>query len=72
LKFTEKVYPHLAAREQHFKEPPVPKIKSSTTGQNVNFNLNKKKYNKFLNKKIIVKRRRLRINKSFMVERQRR
>ncbi len=34
LKFTEKVYPHLAAREQHLKEPPFPKIK--TNGGNNN------------------------------------
>jgi len=25
IKFTEKMYPHLAAREQHLKEPPLPK-----------------------------------------------
>jgi len=25
VKFTEKMYPHLAAREQHLKEPPLPK-----------------------------------------------
>jgi len=25
VKFTEKLYPHLAAREQHLKEPPLPK-----------------------------------------------
>lgn len=31
IKFTEKVYPHLAAREQHFKEAPFPKAKGSTS-----------------------------------------
>lgn len=31
LKFTEKVYPHLAAREQHFKDAPFPKAKGTTT-----------------------------------------
>lgn len=30
VKFTEKVYPHLAAREQHLKDAPMPKINSGT------------------------------------------
>ena len=30
MKFTEKVYPHLAAREHHLKDAPMPKIKSGT------------------------------------------
>lgn len=25
MKFTEKMYPHLAARESHYKDPPMPK-----------------------------------------------
>ena len=46
LKFTEKVYPHLAAREQHLKDPPFPKIKTATgvsndsgSDKNVNFHI---------------------------------
>lgn len=31
LKFTEKIYPHLAAREQHFKDAPFPKTKGNAT-----------------------------------------
>lgn len=27
LGFTQRIYPGVAAREQHFKEPPMPKIK---------------------------------------------
>jgi dyslexia susceptibility 1 candidate gene 1 protein len=27
VKFTERVYPHLAAREQQFKDPPMPRPK---------------------------------------------
>ena len=30
LKFTEKVYPHLAAREHHLKEQPFPKIRQAS------------------------------------------
>ena len=41
LNFTEKVYPHLAAREQHYKDPPLPKIKQAG-GQKDNMNVNKK------------------------------
>jgi len=37
LKFTERVYPHLAAREQHLKEPPFPKIKKNDSKENVDF-----------------------------------
>lgn len=28
VKFTEKIYPHLAARDTFYKEPPMPKNKS--------------------------------------------
>lgn len=35
MKFTEKTFPHLAARESHLKEPPMPKDSQYPTGQGV-------------------------------------
>ena len=35
MKFTERMYPHLAARESHQTEPPIPQHPDYTTGQGV-------------------------------------
>lgn len=40
LKFTEKVYPHLAAREHHLKEQPFPKIRQASGKDEKNGDVN--------------------------------
>ena len=42
VKFTEKLYPHLAAREQHLKEPPLPKTTQIQKTGKVNYKRKKK------------------------------
>lgn len=42
IQFTEKIYPHVATREQHFKDAPIPKIKQGTKGSKLPSDLDNK------------------------------